>query len=122
MIILKCDKLNHAILCSVLLVFHRKDLCEARVKLEMSSNLADKPSSGNGPPQQMNLLLPIELPSRQTFFCQIWQMNLLPLMDPKYQTRDALNTSTHSLADEPILANGPPKVTEQRCFHTATDI
>ena len=30
-----------------LLVFHRKDLCEARVKPEMSSNLADKPSLAN---------------------------------------------------------------------------
>ena len=63
-----------------------------------------------------------------------WQINLLWLMDPPiaeercleyqytklgrwtyfgqwtpwYQSRDALNTSTHNLADERTLANGPP--------------
>ena len=70
---------------------------------------------------------------------------------PQYQSRDALHTSKHNLADdptladgpsstraempcipvhtstqyladEPPLANGPPKVTEQRCLHIATDI
>ena len=77
-----------------------------------------------------------------------WQMNLLWLMDPPvprqrclayqytklgrwtyfgwctplYQSTDALNTSTQNLADEPTLANGPPKVAKQRCLHTATDI
>ena len=30
-------------------------------------------------------------------------------MDPQYQSRDALNTSTQTLADEPTLADGPPK-------------
>ena len=29
-------------------------------------------------------------------------------MSPQYQNRDALNTSTQNLADEPILADGPP--------------
>ena len=33
---------------------------------------------------------------------------------PKYQSRDALNTSTQTLADEPTLAKGPPWVPEQR--------
>ena len=27
---------------------------------------------------------------------------------PQYQSRDALNTSTHNMADEPTLADGPP--------------
>ena len=67
-----------------------------------------------------------------------WQMNLLWLMDPLvpeqrclayqytklgrwtyfgqwtppcYQSRDALNTSTQNLADEPTLANGPHHAT-----------
>ena len=29
-------------------------------------------------------------------------------MDPQYQSRDAWHTSTHNLADEPTLADGPP--------------
>ena len=125
----------------------------------MSSNLADEPSSANGPPStradmtwQMNLLL-LMAPwhqsrddlhtttqnladeptlangppsTRAEMTCiplhKTWQMNLLWPMDPQYQSRDALNTSTHNLADEPTLPNGPPKVTEQSCLHTATDI
>ena len=69
-----------------------------------------------------------------------WQMNLLWLMDPLvpeqrcleyqytklgrwtyfghwtppcYQSRDALNTSTQNLADEPTLADGPPSTTAE---------
>ena len=38
----------------------------------------------------------------------MWQMNLLWPMDPPYQSRDALNTSTQNLADEPTLADGTP--------------
>ena len=53
---------------------------------------------------------------------QIWQMNLLQPMDPPYKSRDALDTSTQNLADEPMLADGTPNVAEQRCLHTATDI
>ena len=34
---------------------------------------------------------------------------------PQYQSRDALNTTTQNLVDEPTLANGPP-VPEQRCL------
>ena len=36
-------------------------------------------------------------------------------MTPQYQSRDAMNTSTQNLADEPILANDPP-TPEQRWF------
>ena len=57
-------------------------------------------------------------------------------MDPPYKSRDALNTSTQNLADEPTLDIEPPvKVTEKRIFtllltssgqewqfHIATDI
>ena len=41
------------------------------------------------------------------------QMNLLWPMDlhPHYQSRDDLHTTTQNLADEPILANGPPSTT-----------
>ena len=46
---------------------------------------------------------------------QIWQMNLCLLMAPQDQFRDALNTCTQNLADEPTLADGPP-VPEQRCL------
>ena len=80
---------------------------------------------------------------------QIWQMNLLQPMDSPYKSKDALNTSTQNLADEPMLADGtpgtradmpciplhttwqmnihwpvnpPPNITEQRSLHTATDI
>ena len=70
---------------------------------------------------------------------QIWQMNLLQPMDAPvpqqrcleyqytklgrwtyfgwwtthYQSRDALNTSTQNLADEPTMANGPPSTRAQ---------
>ena len=37
-----------------------------------------------------------------------WQMNLLWPMDPPYQRRDDLHTTTQNLADESMLANGPP--------------
>ena len=70
-------------------------------------------------------------------------------MDSPYKSKDALNTSTQNLTDEPMLAAGTPgtradmpcisvhktwqmnllwpvnppiKVTEQRSLHTATDI
>ena len=42
--------------------------------------------------------------------------------NPQYKSRHALHTSIHNLADKPTLAHGPPKVAEQRCLHTATDI
>ena len=72
-----------------------------------NSNLADEPSLANGLPWD-----------------QIWQMNLLWLMDPQGpnladepslangppwdQSRDPLNTSTQKLEDEPTLADGSP--------------
>ena len=46
---------------------------------------------------------------------QIWHMNLLQPMDPPYKSKDAFNTSTQNLADEPTLADGPP-VQEQTCL------
>ena len=52
-----------------------------------------------------------------------WQTNLLWLMDPTESTIDALNTSTHNLADEHTLADGPPITPNAEWqFHTATDI
>ena len=87
----------------VSLVFHRKDLCEARVKPEMSSNLAEEPSSANVlPPRahktwQTNLLFLADEPfltdgpprvtklGRWTYF--FWQMNLLWQMDPPGYTK-----------------------------------
>ena len=87
-----------------LLVSCRKDLWEARVKPEMSSNLADEPSSANGPPGRQTFcqwiphLLARLVLGRQTFFgwwtpCtraempwipvhKTWQMNLCWPMDP----------------------------------------
>ena len=46
----QCLIRNVLFLKSLSLVFCRKDLCEARVKPKMSSNLADKPSLANVPP------------------------------------------------------------------------
>ena len=128
---------------------------------------------------QMNLLWPMYPPGTRAEMPWIpvhktWQMNLLwPMYPPGTRSRDALNTSTQNVADEPTLANGPhstraempwipvqktwqinllwpmdppvpeqrcleyqytilsrwtyfgqwtPKVTEQRCLNTATDI
>ena len=66
-----------------------------------TQNLADEPNLANGPPS-----------SRAEMTCipvhTTWQMNLHWPMDPQFQSRDALHTSTHNLADEPTLANGPP--------------
>ena len=79
-------------------------------------NLADKPTLADGPPQVVKnrcLEYHYTKPGRQTYIA--W-------WTPQYQSRDTLNTSTQNMADEPTLANGPPKVTEQRCLHTATDI
>ena len=80
----------------------------------------------------MNLLWPMDPPvTREEMPCipvhttwqmtllwpgvQIWQMNLHLLMTPQYQSRDALTTSTHNLADDPTLADGPP-IPKQRCL------
>ena len=41
-------------------------------------------------------------------------------MDPLYQTRDAMNTSTQNLADEATLANGPPWYQCRDALHTST--
>ena len=81
----------------------RKDLCEARVNLEVSSNLADEPPSADGPPQvhktwQMNLLFLADEPSLANGPPQVhktWQMNLLWPMDPP---------GTQNLADEPTFS------------------
>ena len=58
---------------------YEKTFCEARVKLERSSNLADKPSSANG-----------LLGTRAEMTCmtlhKTWQMNLLWPMDPQLPT------------------------------------
>ena len=49
-----------------------------------------------------------------------WQMNLLWPMDPQHQSRDALNTSTQNLADEPTLADGPPWYQSRDALNTST--
>ena len=79
---------------------YKKSLCEARVKLEMNSNLAYEPSSANAPQYQsrddlhtttQNLADEHTLadgpPSSRAEMPWIpehktWQMNLLWLMDP----------------------------------------
>ena len=65
-------------------------------------NLADETTLADGPPSTRAEMpwIPVQ---------KIWQMNLLWPMDSSWsQSRDALNTSTQNLADEPTLANGPP--------------
>ena len=47
-------------------------------------------------------------------------MNLLWPIDPLYQSRDAMNTSTQNLADEPTLANGPPLYQNRDAMNTST--
>ena len=39
---------------------------------------------------------------------------------PLYQSRDAMNTSTQNLADEPNLANGPPWYQSRDAMNTST--
>ena len=95
-----------------------------------TQNLADKPTLANGPPQyqkrddlhtttQNSADEPMlaDGPSHSTrgeMTCiplhKTWQMNLCWPMDPPahYQSRDALNTSTQNLADEPTLADRHP--------------
>ena len=64
-------------------------------------NLADRPSLANEPSNTRAEMTCIPLH-------KTWQMNLLWLMVPQYQSRDDLHTTTQNLADEPTLANGPP--------------
>ena len=71
-------------------------------------SLADEPTLADAPPSTRAEMPWIPLH-------KTWQMNLLWPMDPQYQSRDALNTSTQNLADEPTLADAPP-VPEQRCI------
>ena len=91
------------------------------IKLQMSSNLADEPSSANGPPAdepssangtpptsktstwQTNLLWPMD-PPPCTSKTSTWQTNLLWLMDPQQSRIDACNTGTQYLADKCTLA------------------
>ena len=71
-----------------------------------TQNLADEPTLANGPPSNRAEMTCIPLH-------KTWQMNLLWPMDPPYQSRDVLHTTTQNLAVEPTLANGPP-IPEQR--------
>ena len=66
-----------------------------------TQNLADGPTLANGLPGNR-----AEMPCIPVH--TTWEMNLLYPIDPQYQSRDAMNTSTQNLADEPTLANGPP--------------
>ena len=79
----------------------------------MSSNLEDEPSSANDSPGTRAEMTCI--PRHKT-----WQMNLLWLMDPQYQSRDDLHSSTQNLADESILADGPPWYQSRDDLHTTT--
>ena len=74
----------------------------------MSSNLAGRPSSANAPPvpEQRWLAYHYIKLGRWTYFG--W-------WTPQFQSRDAMITSTHNLADEPTLANGPP-APEKTCI------
>ena len=38
---------------------------------------------------------------------------------PWYQSRDALHSSTHNMADEPTMANGPPQYQSRYAFKTS---
>ena len=79
-----------------------------RVTLEMNTNLADQPSSINGPPGKRAEITCIP-------FHKTWQINVLWLMDPtRDQSSDALITTTQNLADYPPLANGLPWVPKPR--------
>ena len=66
-----------------------------------TQNLADEPILANDPPvpEQRWLAYHYTKLGRWTYFG--WWL-------PKYQSRDDLHTTTQNLADEPILANGPP--------------
>ena len=76
--------------------------CQSTDALHTSThNLADEATLADGPPlpEQRCLEYQYTILGRWTYFGQ-WT--------PKYQSIDALNTSTQNLADESTLANGPP--------------
>ena len=50
----------------------------------------------------------------------IWQMNLLQPMELTYKGKDALNTSTQNLTDEPMLVDGTPGTMSRHALHTST--
>ena len=82
-----------------------KDLCEARVNLEVCSYLADEPSLADGSPSEsgidaLNTAIP-NLADKPT-------LDNGPPHPPSKSRIDALNTSTPNLAGDPTLANGPP--------------
>ena len=76
-------------------------------------NLADELTLANGPPCTRVEMPCIPVP-------KTCQMNLLWPMDPLYQTRDAMNTSTHNVADEATLANGPLQYQSTDALNTST--
>ena len=78
-----------------------------------TQNVADEPTLANGPPST-RAEMPC-IPLHQT-----WQMNLLWLMDPHYQSRDDLHTTTPNLSDEPTLADGLPHYHSRHDLHTTT--
>ena len=59
---------------------------------------------------------------QNTFLLRKWLFSSLELWkSPQYQSRDALNTSTQNLANEPTLANGPPSTrAEMPCIPVHT--
>ena len=86
---------------------------------------------------QMNLFWLMDPPSTRAEMSCIpahttWQMTPLWLMPPQYQSRDALHTSTHNLADdpnlagcsnladEPLSADGTPRYQSRNALNTST--
>ena len=107
----------------LLLVFHRKDLCEARVNFEVCSYLADEPSLANGPPSQLSMdlwktITPNNFHDRQTlalpppiiyrsmedhYTAYFW------LLDPLQLSMDLWKTVTsNNFHDRLTLALPPP--------------
>ena len=92
-----------------------------------TQNLADEPTLANGTPGtraempcipahttwQMNLLWPMDppVPEQRCLeyqYTKLGRWTYFGQWPPQYKSRDALNTSTQNLADEPTLVNGPP--------------
>ena len=67
-----------------------------------TQNLADKGTLADGLPSTRAEMTCIPLH-------KTWQMNLLWPMDPPYQSRYILHTTTQNLADELTLVNVPPQ-------------
>ena len=101
-----------------------------------TENLADEPTLADGclstreemtciplhKTLQMNLLWPVDpLVLEQRWlayhYTKLSRWTYIGWWTPQYQSRDALNTTTQNLGDEPPLANGPPSTrAEMNCI------